>query len=105
MFFTFGAGIAIGFVTGSVSTTFFALSPVLTKFYSVAVVRAALVDGILAGVVLSPLSLYNLLPMVHYRMRLHHLIGLRFRQVAVPLCLGGIIYLVSAINTVAILRP
>lgn len=103
--FTFMAGMALGFVTGSFSTTFFALFHVLMKSYHLPLVQAALLDGIIAGSLLSPFSIFNLIPAVNFGVNLQELVAFRFRQLAVPILIGAIIYTVSAVNSVAILRP
>jgi hypothetical protein len=105
MLFTFLAGTGLGFVTGSISTSFFTLAPILTKIHSNPIIPAALVDGIAAGVLLSPFSILNLLPAAHYGVRIYQIVAVRFRQLAIPFGVGAVIYTVSAVEAVAILRP
>ena len=75
------------------------------KTASVPLVRAALLDGILAGILLSPFSLVNLIPAAQFRIGMGALIAERFRQLAFPLEIGVTIYAIGAINSVGILRP
>ncbi len=105
VFFTFLSGIILGFVTGSFAVAFFALFATLMKTAAVPLVKAALLDGILAGILLSPLSIHNLLPAAQFGLSMSNLIAYRFKQLAFPLAIGTLIYAVAAINSVAILRP
>ncbi len=102
--FTFLSGLTLGFLTGSFGTSFFVL--VLTiHSHDFAQSRAALLDGILAGTLLSPFSLFNLLPSAQFEIPIQKLVAFRWRQLAVPFLIGSIIYSISAINSVAILQP
>lgn len=103
--FTFLAGMGLGFVTGNFSASFFALFTSFLQAQENPLLRAALLDGILAGSFLSPFSIHNLLPCVQFELRLRELIAFRFKQLALPLLLGATIFAVSAINSVAILQP
>ncbi len=103
--FTFIAGVFLGFLTGNLSITFFALYGVLVRSFDQPLVKAALIDGILAGSLLSPFSLFNLFPAAQFGIELQELVRFRFRQLAVPLTIATIIYAVCAINSVAILQP
>jgi hypothetical protein len=103
--FTFIAGLVLGFLTGNFSVTFFALFPVLLKPHGNELVKAALLDGILAGTLFSPFSLFNLLPAAQFGTSLQELTTFRFQQLAYPLGIAGAIYAISTINSVAILRP
>lgn len=105
VFFTFLSGIVLGFVSGSFAISFFALFATLMKTAAVPLVKAALLDGILAGILLSPLSIHNLLPAAQFGVSMSNLIAYRFKQLAFPLAIGTLIYAVAAINSVAILRP
>ncbi len=104
-FFTFLAGMGLGFVTGNFSASFFALFTSFLQAQETPLLRAALLDGILAGNFLSPFSIFNLLPCVQFELKLRQLIAFRFRQLAIPLLIGAAIFAVSAINSVAILQP
>jgi len=103
--FTFIAGTVAAFFTGSFSMTLFALYGLLTAADHSPLVRAALLDGILAGSLLSPFSIYNLLPSVQFGLDLRELIACRFQQLAYPLLIGSAIFAVSMIQSVSILRP
>jgi hypothetical protein len=103
--FTFLSGVVLGFVTGNFAITFFALYGVLVRSFDQPLVKAALIDGILAGSLLSPFSLFNLFPAAQFGLDLQELVRFRFRQLAVPLTIATIIYAVCAINSVAILQP
>lgn len=101
---TFVGGVTMGFLTGSFSSAFFTLFAYLQSPH-VPLLRAALLDGVLAGLLLSPISLFNLLPAVQFGMSVRKVLLFRFGQLAVPLAIGVMIYAVAAINSVAILRP
>lgn len=103
--FTFLAGLGLGFLTGNFSAAFFALFMTMARQQEEPLLRAALLDGILAGNLLSPFSLYNLLPMAQFGLDLRELITMRFKQLFYPTLIGATIYAVSAINSVAILQP
>lgn len=103
--FTFLSGVCLGFLTGNFATTFFTLYSVLIQSFDLPLVKAALIDGILAGSLLSPFSLFNLFPASQFGLNLQELIRFRFTQLAVPLGIALVIYAVCAINSVAILQP
>ncbi len=103
--FTFISGVFLGFLTGNFAITFFALYGVLIRSFDQPLVKAALIDGILAGSLLSPFSLFNLFSAAQFGLDLQELVRFRFRQLAVPLTISTIIYAVCAINSVAILQP
>jgi hypothetical protein len=103
--FTFVSGLGLGFVSGSFSVAYFALTMVFMKSTSDAVIRAALIDGVLAGILLSPFSLLNWIPSVQFKVPLRQIVVHRFRQLSFPLLIGTLIYALSSINSVAILRP
>lgn len=105
VFFTFLAGIALGFISGGFSSAFFALFTLMVKTSGQPLVRAALLDGVFAGMLLSPFSIYNLMPAVQFGIAQQEILKFRFKQLAYPLVIGAIIYAVSAVNSVAILRP
>jgi hypothetical protein len=105
VFFTFLSGLGLGFVTGNFAIAFFTLYTALSKSASIPVVQAALLDGIVAGILLSPVSVLNLLPAVQFGLSVKTVVVHRFRQLAFPLIIGLLIYAVSAITSVAILRP
>lgn len=104
VFFTFLSGLVLGFLTGNFSTSYFTLLLAL-KAHDLPQARAALLDGILAGVLLSPFSLFNLLPSAQFGIHVHKLVAFRWRQLAFPFLIGGVIFAVGAINSVAILQP
>ena len=104
-FFTFLCGICLGFVSGGFATAFFTLFMATTKADTLAVVQAALLDGILAGILLSPFSLLNLIPAAQFGVSIQAIVVQRFRILALPLLIAALIYAVSAITSVAILRP
>lgn len=103
--FTFLAGIGIGFLTGSFSATFLALFTLMMTSYDIPLVRAALLDGVLAGSLISPFSLYNLIPALQFGIAPQKILRFRMEQLALPIGIGTTIYLVAAVNSVAILRP
>ena len=103
--FTFLAGILLGFLTGNFSTAFFALFATLMKTEQTNLIRAALLDGVMAGLLFSPFSVHNLVPSIQFRLPMAAVIAFRFRQLGIPLAIGMGIYALSALNSVAILRP
>jgi hypothetical protein len=105
VFFTFVAGISMGFVTGGFAVAFFSLFLAMMKATNVPLVQAALLDGVLAGILLSPFSVLNLLPAAQFGLSASSVVAHRFKQLAFPLAIGLLIYAVSAITSVAILRP
>lgn len=105
VFFTFVAGLAMGFVTGGFAVAFFGLFMAMMKAATVPLVQAALLDGVLAGILLSPFSVLNLLPASQFGLSASSVVAHRFKQLAFPLAIGLLIYAVSAITSVAILRP
>lgn len=102
--FTFACGWVLGFSTGALGTAYFALALPL-KGFGDATVRAALFDGILAGALLSPISLFNVLPAVQFGIGVRRLVAYRWRQLAIPMLIAGIIYVVASVRTMAILQP
>ncbi len=103
--FTFISGVFLGFLTGNFAITFFALYGVLIRSFDQPLVKAALIDGILAGSLLSPFSLFNLFLAAQFGLDLQDLVRFRIRQLAIPLAISTVIYAVCAINSVAILQP
>lgn len=103
--FTFVSGLALGFFTGNFSAAFFSIFAVMGRGGEAPLVRAAMLDGIMAGTLLSPFSLFNLFPAAQFKISIHELVAFRFRQLAIPLAIGGTIFAVSSINSVAILQP
>ncbi len=105
VFFTFICGIALGFTTGGFAAAFFTLFTAMTKSASVPLSQAAMLDGILAGILLSPFSVINLIPASQFGLKMQKLISHRVHQLGYPLTIGLMIYALSAVTTVAILRP
>lgn len=103
--FTFVAGIFLGFITGNFPITFYALYSVLAKTYDAPLVKAALIDGILAGSLLSPFSIFNLLPATQFSVKLQDLLRFRTKQMTIPIVITMIVLATSSINSVAILQP
>lgn len=105
VFFTFLSAVVVGFLTGSFSIAYFVFFEVITKTSSPALLKAALLDGILAGTLLSPFSLFNLMPAITFGVDYRQLLMSRFRQLGLPIAIAAGIYLVSMIQSVTILRP
>lgn len=103
--FTFLCGIGLGFLSGSFSVAYFALTLVLMNASPDPLVRAAHLDGVLAGILLSPFSVLNWLPAAQFRLSFRQVVVHRFKQLGFPLLIGFAIYALGAINSVAILRP
>jgi hypothetical protein len=102
--FTFACGWLLGFGTGALGTAYFALALPL-KGFGDATVRAALFDGILAGALLSPVSVFNMLPAAQFGIGVRRLVAYRWRQLATPMAIAAVIYLVASVKTMAILQP
>ena len=83
----------------------FAMYGFFIRSFDQPLVKAALIDGILAGSMLSPFSLFNLFPAAQFGLDLQDLVRFRIKQLAIPLTISTIIYAVCAINSVAILQP
>lgn len=97
------SGFLVGFVTGGFATPFFALVSQLVQSYPSPLIRAALFDGILAGLLLSPFSLFNLYPAFQNKVPIQKILRLRSKQVLVPLLMGAIVYLVGTVTQLRIL--
>ncbi len=102
--FSFLAAVAVGFVTGSFSVSFFAFFNVLINHSEQPILKAALMDGVLVGSLLSPFSLYNLIPATEFGYDLKDLLHARFRQLGMPLAMAILIY-AATLPAVTMLRP
>ncbi len=102
--FTFLAGLGLGFLTGSFSAAFFTLFAFLQS-PPVPLLKAALLDGVIAGLFLSPLSLFNLLPAMQFNMGVRKLLQIRFGQLALPISIAMLVYTIANLTQVSILRP
>jgi hypothetical protein len=102
--FTFISGMALGLVSGHFPTAFFALLPLLTQ-NSTPILRAAWVDGVLAGWLLCPFSLLNWIPSTLFHLPSTDTFRARFHQVRIPLVLGIAVYAISGLSSLTILRP
>ncbi len=100
--FVFLSGFLLAFVTGNPATAFFML---MVNLWNAPAPRGALLDGILAGALLSPFSILNWVPLKQLGVRpLAWYLG-RFRQLGAALTIGGFIYAIGGIQSVAILQP
>lgn len=100
--FVFLSGFLLSFVTGNPATAFFTL---VLDLWNHPAPRGALLDGILAGALLSPFSVLNWVPLRQLGVRpLAWYLG-RFRQIGPALAIGGSIYAIGGIQSVAILQP
>jgi hypothetical protein len=104
-FFTFLSGILLGVFTGHFGVAFFPLATTLVGTFDTPLIRAALLDGALLGCLLSPLSMLNQATIVLFHFAPADLFRARWNQMKVPFAVGILIYMVSAFNSVAILRP
>jgi hypothetical protein len=102
--FTFLGAAVTAFVTGSFSLTFFTFYSLLVGTNQEPSVKAAFLDGVLAGSFLSPLSIHNLVPCAQFGLSMRDLMISRFQQLAAPLLMAVLIYAVT-IPSVMILRP
>jgi hypothetical protein len=103
--FCFMTGLLLGMVTGNFFVAFFPLFISILKSSPTPLVQAALLDGVLAGTFLCPYSLWNIVCAVQYGIAPEKILRYRYRQLGFPIAMGGIIYAISAINSVNILRP
>lgn len=103
--FTFVGAWLMAFATGSFSLAFFSLWTLVTNHSAEPLVRAAILDGTLCGLFLSPLSLWNLLPAGLFRIPMGHVIRMRIQQLFFPILIGTCIYAVAAVNSMGVLRP
>lgn len=101
---TFTGAVVVGVVVGGFPHAFFPLV-VFLNFPEAAQLKAALLDGVLVGIWLSPFSLFNLLPVHQFRLSLSDLLHRRFKQLFIPFMIGCIVYGLGAVYTVAILQP
>ncbi len=103
--FTLLSGFFLGFLTGGLSSPFFILVSQLIQAYPSPLIRAALFDGVLAGLMLSPFSLFNLFPAFQNEIPLQKILLLRFDQLIIPILMGLTIYFVATVTTLGILPP
>lgn len=99
------SGFLISFLTGGLASPFFILLSDMIRAYPSPIVRAALFDGVLAGLLLSPFSLFNLYPVFQYKIPIQNILRMRFRQIVVPIFMGLIVYFVGTVTTLRILPP
>jgi hypothetical protein len=105
VFFTYLGSMLLALATGSFTASYFPLMIFLSNHQGEPLVHAALLEGILAGLFLSPFSLFNLLPSVQLRLSMKELLALRIQQLGFPLLISTVIYAISAMSSIAILRP
>ncbi len=103
--FTLLSGFLLGFLTGGLSSPFFILVSQLIQTYPNPLIRAALFDGVLAGLIFSPFSLFNLFPAMQNKISIQKLLRLRFKQLLIPILMGIVIYFVGTVTTLGILAP
>ncbi|MSP18729.1 MAG: hypothetical protein EXR74_04075 [Bdellovibrionales bacterium] len=103
--FTLLSGFLLGFLTGGLSSPFFILVSQLIQTYPDPLIRAALFDGVLAGLIFSPFSLFNLFPAMQNKISIQKLLRLRFKQLLIPILMGIVIYFVGTVTTLGILAP
>lgn len=105
VFFTFFASALVGFLGGSFAFGFFTIGELLVGLQQTALIRAAVLDGCLLGVFLSPFSPWNLMPYVFTRQPYGAVLAARFRTLMFPLAGAFLIYSVDVLKSVNILRP
>ncbi|MBI4405295.1 MAG: hypothetical protein HY537_14120 [Deltaproteobacteria bacterium] len=101
--FTFLSGMGLGFLGGGFANSYYALFSFVP--FHTPLIDACVLEGIVAGVLLSPISLYNCLPATQFQVPLLELYAKRVKQLWAPLLVGLIIFSAAAINSVSILRP
>ncbi len=99
------SGFLLSFVTGGLASPFFILVSQMIQTYPNPLIRAALFDGVLAGLMLSPFSLFNLYPAFQHKIPIQQIIQLRARQLFIPLIMGIVVYFVGTVTTLGILPP
>lgn len=105
VFFTFLASSLIGFLGGSFAFGFFTIGELLVGLSQTPLIRAAVLDGCLLGVFLSPFSPWNLIPYAFTRQSFGSILYARSRTLVFPLAGAFLIYSVDILKTVTILRP
>lgn len=103
--FTLLSGFLLGFLTGGLSAPFFTLVSMTLQSFPSSLIRAALFDGVLVGLMLSPFSLFNLYPALQQNIPLPKILQIRLQQLWVPLLLGLVIYFVGTVTTLFVLPP
>ena len=98
------AGIALGFLQGIFSLSFFDVLG-LASLKDSPLLRAAFLDGTLIGILYSPLSLLNLFPIAFYNISYPELIRIRSQQLGKAILIGLLVFTMSGVNSVAILQP
>lgn len=105
VFFTFVASLLVGALSGSFAFAFFTLGELLIGVPQNYLIRAAVLDGCLLGVLLSPFSAWNLIPLGFSRQAFGPLLAARFRTLRFAAGGAFIIYSIDVLKTVGILRP
>jgi hypothetical protein len=105
VFFTFVSSAVLGFFTGSFSATFFAFLSLMGKSTEMPLIKAALLDGTVTGILLSPFSPFNLFAAMQFGIRLQELVAYRFKALVVPCLIASVVYIVAAVNSVRVLQP
>jgi hypothetical protein len=103
--FTILSGFLLGFLTGGLTSPFFILVSQMIQAYPNPLIRAALFDGVLTGLMFSPFSLFNLYPSVQYKISLQKILQTRTKQLALPMGMGLLIYFVGTVTTLGVLPP
>lgn len=99
------SGFVISFLTGGLASPFFVLLSDMMQTSPNPIMKAALFDGVLAGLFLSPFSLFNLFPAFQHNIPIHEVLKLRCRQCFIPLFVGLIVYFVGTVTSLRILPP
>ncbi|MFM8268741.1 MAG: hypothetical protein ACKN9V_01015 [Pseudomonadota bacterium] len=99
------SGFVISFLTGGLASPFFVLLSEMMQTSPNPIMKAALFDGVLAGLFLSPFSLFNLYPAFQHKIPIHEVLKLRSRQCFIPLFVGLIVYFVGTVTSLRILPP
>jgi len=102
---TFAAGFVVALVSGSFSISFYALYTTLGIANLTPVIRASLLDGILAGILLSPFSVLNWIPSVLFQVPLSKTLALRTRDTWGAFAIAILICGVSSFGVLGILQP
>lgn len=103
--YTFICGAIIGYLTGNVSITYFLLYTSLVKIHGIPTAKAALVDGVILGNLISPFSLLNVIPAFFNKKSIQEIISTRLRLIYFPLIISVITYALCSLQAVSILQP
>ncbi len=98
-------GIFSGIVFGGIALPYYFVLSSFTQLSGLSVAKAGLMDGLILGTLLSPISLFNWFTAKDIHMGIHRVIKERIKGLRLSIFAGGIVYFVSGMNSVKILQP